>query len=218
MEATGIYWVQLFFILQDAGFDVVLSNAKHVKNIGDKKTDVVDASWIQLLHSYGLLPASYQADNLSKQLRNLVRHRNTLTQSSAKEVLHIQKSLDLMNIKIHKVISDIMGKSGIKILRAIINGERDPEKLALHRDSRIRASREEVVKSLEGIWCDDQLFILKKSFELYKYFKNQINDYDIEIEKITALYTPKTNVGNLVKSNKRRNQRNDLNFDAEKKV
>ena len=215
MEATGIYWVQLFFVLQDAGFDVVLANARHVKNIGDKKTDVVDASWIQLLHSYGLLPASFQADNLSKQLRNLVRHRNTLTQSAAKEVLHIQKSLELMNIKIHKVISDILGKSGTNILQAIIDGERDPEKLAAHRDLRIRASKEDIIKSLEGIWCDDQLFILKKSFELYNYFKAQMNEYDTEIKKITERYTTKTGANNLVKSNKKRNQKNDLNFDAE---
>jgi transposase len=218
MEATGIYWIQIFFVLQDYGFDVLLVNAKHIKNIGEKKTDVVDADWIQLLHSYGLLKASYQSDNLSKQLRNLVRHRASLIQSASKVILHIHKSFDMMNIKIHKVISDITGKTGRLILEDIINGERDAKKLASHRDRRIKATQEEVEKSLVGIWQEELLFILEKSYQTYQHFESQVKEYDRIIEGFILKYKVQNNLDDFKPSKKEKGKKNDLNFDAEKMV
>lgn len=215
MEATGIYWVQLFLLLQQYGFDVILANAKQVKNIAGKKTDVIDASWIQLLHSYGLVKSSFQTDNISKQLRSLMRQRGNLIASASKEVQHMQKALELMNIKVHKVISDILGKSGISIIEAIIEGERDAKKLSEYADRRIRAPKEDIIKSLEGIWLDDQLFILKKSYQLFQYYHQQIKEYDEQIEMITKKYSCSRKDLVLEGSKKKRGQKNDLHFDAQ---
>jgi hypothetical protein len=125
MESTGVYWVQLYMTLEASGFDVLLVNAKAIKNIGEKKTDEVDAEWIMLLHSYGLLKASFQPDNQARGIRNLSRHRDNLIKAASREVLHMQKSMELMNIKLTNVISDILGKSGQAIIRSVIEGERD---------------------------------------------------------------------------------------------
>jgi transposase len=182
MESTGIYWVQLFLILQDYGFDVMLVNAKHIKNIGNKKTDIVDAHWIMLLLSSGLLRPSFQPDNNTRELREYMRQRETLIKSASREVLHMQKALEQMNIKVHKVISDILGKSGMAIIEAILKGIRNPKILAELTDSRIKASKEDIIKSLEGNWTKSQLFILKQSYELYQFYKSRIEQCDLQIQ------------------------------------
>jgi transposase len=217
MEATGIYWVQIFLLLQDYGFDVILVNAKHIKNIAGKKTDVVDASWIQLLHSYGLLEASFQPDNYTRQLRNITRHRENLVRTAARTAQHMQKALEMMNIKVHKVISDMLGKSGMCIIKAILSGERDASELALYADSRIKATKEEIIKSLEGNWSNDQLFILKQAYENYGFIKRQIDDCDKEIEIYLNSFpnNKKDKAESLIRSQKRKGKKNDLNFDGE---
>ena len=123
MESTGVYWVPLYMRLVADGFDVLLGNAKAIKNFAEKKTDEVDAEWIMLLHSYGLLKASFQPCNYARELRNLARHRDNLLRNSSKEVLRMQKYMTLMNIKLGNVLSDILGKSGQDIITAIINGD-----------------------------------------------------------------------------------------------
>jgi transposase len=217
MEATGIYWIQIFLILQDYGFDVILVNAKHIKNIAGKKTDVVDASWIQILHSYGLLEASFQPDNYTRQLRNITRHRENLVRTAARTAQHMQKALEMMNVKVHKVISDILGKSGISIINAILSGERNASKLALYADSRVKASREEIIKSLEANWSNDQLFILKLAYENYIFIKQQIGDCDKEIQTYLNSFPNNNKVSGeaLIPSKKRKGRKNDLNFDGE---
>lgn len=217
MEATGIYWIQIFLILQDYGFDVILVNAKHIKNIAGKKTDVVDASWIQILHSYGLLEASFQPDNYTRQLRNITRHRENLVRTAARAAQHMQKALELMNVKVHKVISDILGKSGISIINAILSGERNASKLSLYADSRVKASREEIIKSLEANWSNDQLFILKQAYENYTFIKHQIDDCDKEIQTSLNSFPNNNKVSDeaLIRSKKRKGRKNDLNFDGE---
>lgn len=215
MESTGIYWIQLFLILQENGFEVCLVNAKHIKQIGDKKTDVVDAHWIQVLHSYGLLRASFQPDNKVRELRNLIRHRNTMVKSGSKEALHMQKALETMNIKVHKVLSDILGKSGQDIVKAVIDGERDPRVLAGLVDPKVKASHEELVKSLEANWSDDQLFILKKSYNLYHYFQSMIREFDVEIEKTAVQLQCTADISSFESSGKGRKRKNGLNFNAE---
>ena len=189
MEATGIYWVQLFMVLQEEGFDVVLCNAKHVKNIAEKKTDYVDASWIQMLHSYGLLKESFQPENQIRQLKDLMRHRERLIQRMSQDILRIQKALEMMNIKLHKVLSDIKGKSGISIIEAIAQGERNLETLANLVDKKVQASREEIIKSLEGNWNDAQLFILKQSLCAYNFSQKQLDELDLSIEQVLIAYS-----------------------------
>ena len=145
MESTGVYWIALFLILQEYGFEVYLVNAKHVKNVTGRKDDESDAEWIQKLHRCGLLNASFQPDPMTRTLRSLVRHRKNLVRTCAGYINRMQKALELMNIKLHTIISDIDGKTGRQIIEAILNGERDVEILAELRDKRIKASREESI-------------------------------------------------------------------------
>ena len=188
MESTGVYWVQLYMTLSESGFEVLLVNAKAIKNIGEKKTDEVDAEWIMLLHSYGLLKASFQPTNEARRIRNISRHRDNLLKTSSREVLHMQKSMELMNIKLVNVISDILGKSGQAIIRAIIEGERDASKLASLADPRCKASKETIEKSLAANWDEDLVFMLTESYNLYKYVQQQMENCDKKIEEILLQY------------------------------
>jgi transposase len=221
MEATGIFWVQLFMVLQEYGFDVVLCNAKHIKNIAEKKTDYVDASWIQMLHSYGLLKESFQPDNQVRQLKDLMRHRERIIQRMSQDILRIQKALDMMNIKVHKVLNDIKGVSGLRILDAIVGGERKPSVLADLVHHSVKASREEIIKSLEGNWNDAQLFILKQSMNAYRFALTQIEELDKSIEQLLIAYSKvggnSKNNKPIVRALKRKSlQGNTFHFDAEK--
>jgi transposase len=190
MEATGIYWVQLYTILEENGFDVIVCNAKHIKNLGEKKTDYVDAGWIQLLHTYGLLTESFQPENRIREIKDLSRHRDRLIERCNQSLLRIQKSLDMMNIKLHKVISDIKGKSGMGILQSIAKGQRDPEELVKHIHHRVKASREEILKSLEGNWSESQVFVLKQNLDCYLYTQEQIRELDLKLEEMLKTYIP----------------------------
>ena len=183
MESTGVYWVSLFLLLQEYGFEVYLVNAKHVKNVTGRKDDESDAEWIQKLHSCGLLKASFQPDNMTRTLRSMVRHRKSMVSTSSTYLNRMQKALELMNIKLHTVISDIDGKTGMLIIEAILAGERNPEVLADLRDKRIRASREEIIKSLEGHWTAEHLFELRQCYQLYRTHREMIDECDKEIEK-----------------------------------
>jgi DNA-binding protein YbaB len=188
MESTGVYWVQLYMRLVADGFDVLLGNAKAIKNIAEKKTDEVDAEWIMLLHSYGLLKASFQPCNYAREIRNLTRHRDNLLRTSAKEVQHMQKYMVLMNIKLANVISDILGKSGQDIIRGIIEGERDPKKLALLADPRCKSPIEEIEKSLETNWDENLVFTLKQAYDLYHYIQQQMVETEKQVEELINKY------------------------------
>lgn len=183
MESTGVYWVALFILLQEYGFEVCLVNAKHAKNVTGRKDDESDAEWIQKLHSCGLLRASFQPDNMTRTLRSMVRHRKNLVRTSSNYINRMQKALELMNIKLHTVISDIDGKTGLLIVEAILAGERNPEVLADLRDKRIKTSREDIIKSLEGYWTTEHLFELRQCYQLYCTHRQMIEECDKEIEK-----------------------------------
>lgn len=183
MESTGVYWISLFLLLQEKGFEVCLVNAKHVKNVTGRKDDESDAEWIQKLHSCGLLQASFQPDNMTRALRSLVRHRKNLVRTSTTYLNRMQKALELMNIKVQTIISDIDGKTGLAIIKAILEGERNPEIMADLRDSRIKASREDIIKSLEGYWTDEHLFELKQCYQMYFTHRQMINECELEIQK-----------------------------------
>jgi len=183
MESTGVYWVALFLLLQEYGFEVFLVNAKHVKNVTGRKDDESDAEWIQKLHSCGLLKTSFQPDNMTRTLRSMVRHRKNLVCTSTSYINRMQKAMELMNLKLHTIISDIDGKTGTLIIEAILSGERDPQVLADLRDKRIKASREDIIRSLKGYWTTEHLFELKQCYQLYTTHRNMIEDCDREIEK-----------------------------------
>ena len=183
MESTGVYWVPLFLLLQEYGFEVYLVNATHTKNVTGRKDDESDAEWIQKLHSCGLLRASFQPDSMERTLRSMVRHRKDLVRTSSTYINRMQKALELMNIKLHTIISDIDGKTGLLIIEAILNGERNTEVLANLRDRRIKATKEDIIKSLEGHWSKEHLFELRQCYQLYCTHRQMIDECDIEIEK-----------------------------------
>ena len=157
-----------------AGIEVVLANPLQVKNLMDDKTDAADAEWLMLLHSYGLVKPSFQPENVTRQIRNLTRHRQNLIRTAGTEVQRMQKSMELMNIKLSTVISDVLGKSGQAIIRAILGGNHDPKSLSELADGRCKASKETIAKSLEGTWDEDLLFMLRQSVDLYDYLQNRL--------------------------------------------
>lgn len=197
MESTGVYWVSLFLLLQEYGFEVYLVNAKHTKNVTGRKEDETDAEWIQKLHRCGLLQASFQPDSMTRTLRSMVRHRKNLVRTASNYINRMQKALELMNIKLHTVISDIDGKTGLAIIEAVLKGERDPEILADLRDPRIKASREDIIKSLEGYWVKEHLFELSQCYQLYKAHREMIKECDAEIEKQLIEHVASINEGVL---------------------
>jgi transposase len=195
MESTGVYWKPLFSLLIREGFEVYLVNSRHVKNVTGRKTDEDDAMWIQKLHSCGLLKSSYLPDEQQDALRTFVRFRRSLIQDSSRFVNRMQKSLEQMNIKFHTVISDIVGKTGISVIEAIIEGERNAEKFLPLIGKGIKADHETIKKSLTGNWQQEHLFTLEQSYELYKTFRNRIERVDKEIEKQLQQYEATCNEG-----------------------
>jgi transposase len=182
MESTGVYWIPVFQILDSYGFNVILVNARHVKNVPGRKTDVQDCQWLQYLHSVGLLRGSFRPAQDVCAVRSLLRHRDTMVKAASSHVQHIQKALTQMNFQIHNVISDIVGVTGLAIMDAIVSGERDREKLADLTDPRIKADRQTILKSLEGDFRSEHLFALKQALSSYRHYQQMIKDCDLEIE------------------------------------
>ena len=183
MESTGVYWIPPYQILEKQGFEVKLVNARHVKNVPGRKTDVSDCQWLQRLHTYGLLSGSFRPEDSICVLRSFWRHRDNLIRYASSHVQHMQKALVEMNIQLHKVISDITGLTGMRIIRAILAGERDPVKLAQMRDFRIKSSAEQIAKALEGDYRQEHLFALRQAVELYDVYHQKIEDCDQQIEQ-----------------------------------
>lgn len=195
MESTGVYWKPLFSLLVREGFEVYLVNSKTVKNVSGRKTDEDDAMWIQKLHSCGLLKSSYLPDGQQDALRTLVRFRRTLVQDCSRFVNRMQKSMELMNIKFHTVISDIVGETGRAVVEAIIGGERNAENFLPLIGTRIKADHETIRKSLEGNWLEEHVFALKQSYEMYKIFQERIGQFDKQIQKQLEQYEAQCNEG-----------------------
>jgi transposase len=184
MEATGVYWIPIYDMLEEHGFEVLLVNARHIKNVPGRKTDVMDCQWIQQLHSYGLLRGSFRPKDKILQMRTFMRQRSTLIQYQSSHILHIQKALSLMNLQLKNVIRDITGMTGMAIVRAIVAGERDPAVLAKYRDPKCKNPEEVIRESLIGNYQDDHLFCLTQAVELYDFYAKKIIDCDQKIEKI----------------------------------
>jgi transposase len=186
MESTGIYWVPVYEILEARGFDVYLVNARHLKNVPGKKTDVLDCQWIQQLHTYGLLRASFRPPDDICALRALVRHRDNLIRFRSAHIQHMQKALKLMNVQLTQVISDITGVTGLRIIRSIVAGERDPHVLARLRNSKCAKSEAEIAKALQGNYKLEHLFVLKQALAQYDFYQQQIQECDAELEALYA--------------------------------
>ena len=183
MESTGVYWIPVYEILERRGFTVLLVNARHVKNVAGRKSDVLDCQWLQQLHSYGLLRGAFRPADQVCVLRSLSRQRAMLLRLQARHIQHMQKALVQMNIQLANVISDVVGETGQKILRAIVAGERDPYALAGMKNVRIKASEEEIAQSLRGNWRDEHVFALKQALELFDFYAERVADCDALIEQ-----------------------------------
>lgn len=188
MESTGVYWIPLYQVLEERGFEVCLVNARDYKNVPGRKTDVSDCQWLQYLHAVGLLRASFRPAQEICAVRSLLRHRSSLVEAASKHVQHMQKALDQMNVQVHRVLSDLTGVSGLAIVDAILAGERDPAALAKLREPGVKASEKEIAKALEGDFRDEHLFTLRQSLDSYRHFRKLIAECDGEIQaQIEAL-------------------------------
>jgi transposase len=181
MESTGVYWIPACQILEGRGIEVFLVNAAHSKNVSGRKSDMVDCQWLRTLHSYGLLPASFRPAADIGVLRAYLRHRQMLIEYAAGHIQHMQKALAQMNLQLAHVVSDITGVTALRIIRAILSGERDREKLAELKDPRAQSSVETIAKSLEGNYRAEHLFALRQSVGLLDYYQTQIQDCDGQI-------------------------------------
>ena len=182
MESTGVYWIPVFELLESRGFKVLLVNARHVKNVTGRKSDVLDCQWLQQLMSYGLLAGAFRPSEQVCVLRALWRQREMLLRSQAREVQHMQKALTQMNVQLANTISDIVGVTGMKILRSILAGERDGHVLAALKNGRIRASDDEIARSLQGNWRAEHLFALRQAVDMFDFIGSQLAQCDIELD------------------------------------
>jgi len=215
MESTGIYWVPVFEILEARGLEVVLVNARDAKNVPGRKTDVNDAQWIQQLHSYGLLRASFRPRAAIVALRAYLRHRERLLEYAASHVQHMQKALMQMNLQLHHVVSDITGVTGMRILRAIVGGERDSEVLVAFRDVRCKSSVDTIREALTGNYQPEHVFALRQAIELYDTYQGKLQDCDAEIERsVRALPREDASASPPPPPRSRAKQKNELGFDV----
>ena len=188
MQSTGVYWIPLYEILEDRGFEVYLVNARHTKNLPGRKSDVQESQWLLKLHTYGLLNNSFQPPAEIRVLRTYWRQRAEHVSGAATCIQRMQKALTQMNLQLANVISDLSGVTGQAIVRAIVAGERNPQKLAELGDPRIEASREEVAKSLEGNWRPELVFVLRQEVEMYDAYQRRIAECDQQLQKHLASF------------------------------
>jgi len=186
MEATGVYWIPLFQILEQRGFNVVLVNPRQTKNVAGRKSDVQDCQWIQRLHTYGLLAGSFRPADPYCVLRTYLRHRDELIGARSAQAQHMHKALQQMNVQLAQVLSDLTGVSGMAIIQGILDGQRDPVKLAALVDPRVRATADRIQKALQGDYRPEHLFVLGQAFSLWATLEEKINACDEQIVRETA--------------------------------
>jgi transposase len=191
MESTGIYWIPIYELLEAEQIVPFLVNARHVKMVPGRKSDWNDAQWLQKLHALGLLRASFRPDAEICALRTLVRYRAELIQHRSPHALHMQQALKVMNIQLGEVLTDVLGTTGMAILRAIAAGERDPHVLAQHRAVSCRASAETIAKALTGTWKDEQIFVLQHALTLYDAYTARVTACDVQIEAMLTAMEPR---------------------------
>lgn len=191
MESTGVYWIPIFELLEERGLQVYLVNARHIKNVPGRKSDVQDCQWIQRLHSYGLLSASFRPEAEMVVLRSYLRQRAMLIEHRAAHIQHMQKALQQMNVQLTQVLSDISGVTGLAIIRAIVAGEHDPAKLAQLRHGRCRRSKADIAKALTGHYRPEHVFALRQALALYDAYTAQLTECDQQIEQQYSAFKPR---------------------------
>ncbi len=213
LESTGVYWIPLFEVLEQRGFEVLLVDARRLKTVPGRKTDVLDCQWLQQLHTYGLLAGAFRPDDEICVLRSYLRQRAMLIEHASHHIQHMHKALEQMNLKLNNVLSDITGMTGMAIIDAILAGQRDPLTLARLRDPRCKNSQDTIAKSLEGNWRDDHLFELRQAVELYRFYRTKLSECDEQIEEYLATLEDKTD-GKPLPPKKRKRNPNSPRFDA----
>jgi transposase len=184
MESTGIYWIPLFELLESRGFEVYLVDPRQSRHApGRPKSDVLDCQWLQRLHSYGLLTASFRPADQVVVLRSYLRQRQMLLRYAGQHVQHMQKALEQMNVKLAEVVSDVVGLTGMSILQAILRGQRDPHKLAKLRNVNCKRTEAEIARALQGNWRDEHLFALKQALALYQFYQQQMRECDVQLQR-----------------------------------
>jgi hypothetical protein len=184
MESTSVYWTTIYFILEEAGIEVCLVNPKKFRMVPGRKTDISDCQWLQTLHLYGLLRGSFHPPHLTAMLRSYIRERDSIIKERSTFVQRMQKAMVKMNLLLHNVIDDITGKTGIKIITAILEGQRDPKLLASFRDPHCKKSEAEIAEALTGYYKEDQLYLLKLNYQSFCFFDKQLDDLDKQITKL----------------------------------
>ena len=216
MESTGVYWIPLFELLESRGLQVILIDPRQAKRApGRPKTDVLDCQWLQRLHAYGLLAGAFRPDDQVCVLRGYLRHRHMLITDAARHIQHIQKALELMNIKLTEAVSDLTGKTGMAIIKAIVAGERDPAKLAKLRDRRCKQDETQIARALQGNWRHEHLFALQQALELYEFYHQQLAVCDQQIEAHLATFADQSDAQPLPPKPRGRGRKaNEPHFEA----
>lgn len=217
IESTGVYWIPVYRVLEAHGLNVDLVNARHVKYVPGRKTDVLDCQWLHKLHTFGLLSRSFVPSHEIDTLRSYWRQRKQLVESASRQIQHMQKALTQMNLHLHVVLSDITGVTGMKIIRAILAGERDPDTLAALRHPSVRKSANEIAKALTGHYREDHLFCLRQAVELYDIYQGKIADCDGQLARRMSQFESKAAPRKLKeppsKKNKKKRRKNEPYFD-----
>ncbi len=207
LETTGVYWVPVVEILESYGFEVLLVDARQIKNLSQRKTDVLDCQWIRHLHTYGLLSAAFRPKPEICQMRAYWRHRCKLVESASRQIQLMHKALEQMNVQLHKAVSDVTGKSGMSIIRAIVAGQHDPQALAQMGDPRLKVSRQELAQALTGNYRPEHVFTLSQALESYDFFHRQMERCDGQILAcMQRLPSKATRPAPTTKPSRRKNQ------------
>lgn len=213
IEATGVYWIPLFEVLEARGLEVKLVDSRSIGR-RNKKTDVLDCQWIRQLHTHGLLDGAFRPKAQILPLRAFMRQRQMLIEYGADHIRHMQKALDQMNLKLHTVISDITGVTGLRILHAILEGHRDPHELAAMRDPSCKNSEQTIAKALMGNYRDEHLFALRQAAELFETYQKKLAECDEKIAAELASFDQQGDPANLAKTKTPKRRKNQPRFDA----
>ena len=216
MESTGVYWVPVFEVLQSAGLDVIVANARETRSVPGRKSDINDAQWLQRLHACGLLRASFRPERDIRALRAYLRHRERLLDYASAHIQHMQKALTFMNLQLHHVVQDITGATGMKIIRAIVKGERNPDVLTEFRDVRCKSSPETIRGALVGNYQPEHVFALTQSLALYDFYQARVDECDQQIEQALVVLNADKPLPDqpIPKIRTRTKQPNALSFDV----
>jgi transposase len=218
LEATGVYWIPVMQVLEEQGLEVYLVDARQAKNMPGRKTDVKDCQWLQELHSLGMLTAAFRPADAVCVLRSYWRHRKNLVELVSMQIQWMHKALEQMNLQLHKVLSDITGVTGMKILRAIVEGQRDPMVLAKMRHPSVHSSEETIVKALTGDWRAEHLFTLAQALELYDVYQQKIEACDQQIEAYMKTLESRADPKDLPSRPASPRRKNQAHFDLRRQL